>query len=272
MTNLERLQKSPIDFLYIFITDKYLKLIKQYIGKQAYSTIKSKSANQIRLLSTWAVDDKSSYEVYRDKVATLIQQQYGMTPGAILLDLLSGKPVAGKDWKNGVYGIGATPLTTFTQNTDLKVNPSTGALTFKGQELDYSYPTIQDRQTVGFTYSLGGNTYTTKYNTATGQWYANTYGSADTMQFADGSTYTASKGSSVWETISTAMPLIQKLLNWILSLFGSGKTLISSENTLPSQEEFMTDDTQPNIAGFSIVGAILLGSVLLGTMKHNKRK
>lgn len=269
MTNYERLQKSPIDFLYIFATDDYLAKVQKYISKKAANTIRTKRANQATMLYRMAQDLGKSFDALASEVSSLIQQQYGISVGNILLKLLAGEPVAGKDYKKGVYGVGSTPLTTFTQNSNVSVDPTTGKIKLNGTDLSNGYPTMQDRQTVAFTYNIGGNTYTSKLNTATGQWYANTYGTADAMQFADGSTYTASKSSSVWENISTATSLIEKLVTWILSLFGSGnRTLLTADNTLPSQEEYITNDT--NIAGFGIVGAVILGGVLLGTAYKKK--
>lgn len=232
---LADIKKSPINYLYIFAPDTFINAL----GSKTAKIIRQKKANQQQLLKVAAIDNKSTYEVWRDAVYNAIQDQYAMTPAQILVALAEGKDIAGKNWNKGVYGVGAMPQYTFNQNNGVSVDPKTGKIQINYQNLSSQTPIYGNGgQIIGYA-AIGkdGASYTSALSN--GQYYANTYGTESTQQYANGSNFTASGSSNVWETILTYIPMISSILSWILSLFGVNTgNLITYQNTYPSQSEF----------------------------------
>lgn len=263
------IEKSPIDFLYAFVTEDFLGLVAEYISTTAARTIRQKRQYQIKYLTIiYGGADKVNY----DEVRELIKGHYGLTPMQILCKLLQGDTVAGKNWREGVYGVGATKyMDGYASDANLKVDTATGALIDKSTGQRYQGVATYDKKgnITDYTYSLNGGTYTTKYDKSTGKFYANTYGTADNMYYADNSKYSPETASSVWENISTAMPMIENFLNWLSSVMGSfgitGKVATVKE-TVMSQKELSTSVPQGSESGLStaiIAGAALLGGMLI---------
>ena len=269
--NTETIQKSPIDFCYIFVTQDYLTKIAQVFSQKHAVNIKSKYTNAARYISGWGKNNGKTYDEAKQYVRNLIKEQYGYSPEQILIKWANGEMVAGKDYKNGVYGVGATPQLTFNQDASAKVDPTSGAISFGDNSPEALWRTIDtEGKTIEMNYTLGGKTYTSRYNPSTGQFMANTYGDASGMQFANGSEYTASKASSTWENLNTALPMVKDFMSWLASLIKEFVP-ITAANTVPTQSDYYVEDKSTSIAGFGIIGALLLGGVLLGTKRQNKK-
>lgn len=235
---LAQITKSPLDYLYIFAPDSFLKQLGNKVG----GIIRSKRTNQVHLLNRIAVDNGSTYEAYRDAISSAIQDQYGMSPAKILVALAEGKNVAGKNWSKGVYGVGATNTLTKTYATDGSVTVDTAGkimLTSSGKLVEAQTPIYENDTLVGYAATHNGSIYTSVLG-ADGNFYANTVGTATYQKFADGSEYDGSKARSVWESILTYAPYCIQLIQWILSLIPgvNNRTIITPQNTIPSQSEF----------------------------------
>ena len=83
--------------------------------------------------------------------------------------------------------------------------------------------------------------------------------------------------STVWETTELSFDFFQKIINWILSLFGvnsgSDKETLNSENTLPNQQK----DGYTYTTGFGEAGMIALalvagGAILMAPGKKKGKK
>ena len=273
-TTPQDLLNSPIDYLYIFASDtEFLPYIKADKAK----IISKKKANQVKFVNTVAVQNGTTYEAVVQLLFNQIKEQYGLTPGAILTKLSMGENIAGKDWSAGVYGAcGDTHQSTYNQDTTYKVDDATGLMYTGSLESNAGFkikdsagnqviPTeIFDNKgnVCGYSYSVDGKQFSTAYDKKTGKWYADTYSDGTTMQYANGAPYTASSASSVWQNILTSLPELQKFIEWLVSLF-TGNKLITTQNTAPSQKEFVTysgfgSGTLTGIIGLALVGGFLL--------------
>lgn len=281
-TKKDDVLKYPINYLYIFTNDSFIKLVAKYINKKAAQVIAQKAANQRKYLSTVIYDGTADFNsnAYND-FTNAIQEQYGMTPQTILKKLLSGEEVAGKNWKEGVYGIGKTNNTlAFSGNASIMVDSATGKVyeTASGDDIEISGGTPiykrKGKKTIvsGYSYNIDGKTYTTNVN-RDGTFYADSQGDANGTYDAFGNDKGAADFASVWNCVKTCVPMFQKFINWLLSLFG--KTPITQANTQPSQSEFVTEDSGSNtsVASIGIIGTLLIGGALImGMPKTKKRK
>ena len=279
--NSETIKQSPIDFVYIFVTQDYLNAIAKAFSSAHAATIKSKYVNAKRYISGWGKDNNMTFEQAKAEVRSMIIEQYGKTPGEILIAWANGETVQGKNYSSvsGLYGIGETTgQTTFVQNPGASVNPTTGQISFGENTPEALWKTYQningETKTVGFNYTLGGNVYTSRYNPSTGQFVANTYGSAQGMQYANGSTYKASGASSAWENLNTALPIIKDFMSWLAQLVPDvvGKFVpLTTANTVPAQTDYTVTDNKVGVASFGVVGVLLIGGLLLGSKSRKKQ-
>ena len=271
------IKKSPGDFIYAFLTKDGIMTIAKYLGAKKADIIQRKRLCQIQLLRA-AYDGNINY----DEVAGWIQDAYGMTPSEVITGLISGKSIAGKDWRRGVYGIGATPRNNYADNSQYTVDNKTGKLMSDGQYVTGGLPIYQNNANGetyidGYSYLLNGISYTTKLGD-NNSYYANTYGTKDGGFFADGSVFKVSQGSNFWSGLSTYFPLIKTLLDWLLNLlkrlFGidtsdSGEK-ITPEKTVPKQDEFMLEDDKKGM--IPILIAALAGGYLILSSNNKKGK
>ncbi len=272
----EVVRQSPIDFAYIFVTNDYLTAIAQSFGQAKASKIKAKYDNAIRYINGWGKNaGYKDYAAAKQAVRELIQEQYGRTPENILIAWAKGEQVAGVDFSKGVYGIGAEPQLTFNQNSSAMVDATTGKISFGDNSPEAMWKTIdRNGKTLEMNYTFMGNAYTSRYNPSTGEYFANTFGSKDAMQFANGTTYSAKNASSTWENLNTALPAVSNFMQWLANLVSDivGK-FTPIGNVAPEQSDYYTENTGVEVAGFGIVGALLIGGLLIGskTRKKNKR-
>lgn len=273
--NSELIKQCPIEFTYIFVTKDYLSAIARAFSQAHATNIKVKYDNAIRYVSGWGKEQGLDYEAAKKEVYNLIVEQYDKTPYEILVGWAQGKNFAGKDFSKGVYGVGATPQLTFNQDPHATVNPNNGTITWKGVDTspEAMWKTVDtNNKTVEMNYTLGGKTYTSRYNPSTGKFMANTYGTKDAMQYANGTTYKAKNAATTWENINTALPAVSSFMEWLANVVSTvvGKFTPIGQMA-PAQEDYYKE-TSPMQAGLGTVGFVLLGSLLIGTALNSKKK
>lgn len=272
---LQSILKCPTDFLYLWASDGFIaqlgsksKIIKQKKYYQYQSLWKvmvenTNSNNQIEL--------QEVYKSWTDKIAAAIKDIYGMTPAQILEKLAMGQEVAGKNFKKGVYGVGNTPTTSFVQNSNYEVNPTTGQIMAGGGEIGNPTPVYDANGNVGgYSYQVGNMQFQSAYQD--GQFVALSYSNADGVQDANGNSFKASN-ASFWQNANNYMPIVNAVLSWITSIVNSyfpNRTVLTPENTVPVQTEWVEQES--NTGGLIAGGAALVGASLLAMGKRKNKK
>lgn len=294
---LDEVRQQAANYMYVFATEDYLK----YLPKKYAAIIRAKKYNQKKVLALSAEKyygdpstEGQAYKNYVEAVRSGFLENYGMLPGEALVRLAKGETVAGKNYEAGVFGIGATKSATFTgvaiDDKEVKVDPETGQILIDGR----LYPTTQTIYDTKKGDDLGryqqvymdDNNYTfvSQYNKSDRKWYACTWSSGmtgKTYKASNGKETSASKMSSVWESLALAFDgwddwlksVIEQLLG-VNTQAANGEPL-SAKNTLPNQtaDGFVTKDP-----GWTEAGGIMLllaaGGALLtgGLMKSKKSK
>lgn len=276
MKTLADIKKCPIDYLYLWASDEFIsqlgskgKIIKKKRYYQ-YQTLYKAVVENVKKDS--AID--STYDQVTKEIAELIKDTYGLTPGEILVKLAMGEQVAGKDFKNGVFGVGATNSTSFG-GTGVTVDSVTGNLMKSGQVLfdfadadmdNFTFIYGQDGRVSGYSTIVNGTQYQVGVSygddgTVLGFSPAS-YSDSNGVYNPDGSSFN-SKTGSFWQNANNYIPMINKILDWISSIVNSffpNRTYLTTENTVPLQTEWVeeSDNTGLLIAG----GAILAGVIL----------
>lgn len=270
---IEQACEHPENFLYVWTTKAYLSAINS-----KYATIiAQKAANQRKLLMLSA--DKYSggsdnWYLYKAAIENAFKEAYNLTPEQALYKLALGETVAGKNYAAGVFGIGAIKTNTFKgyefNGKQVTVDPETGHMFAGTEDLTGEYPDLIYKNGDKFQLVSEDGKFVSQYNKRDKKWYAKSYA-------FDGKTYSAATGSrissadmdSIWEGIGLSL---QSFIDWLLSLFTSGKEQINEKNTVPNQ----LDDGYVFESGFGEAGAILLalaaGGALIATSKGNKGK
>lgn len=279
---IAQVQKTPAAFMYVFASDKFLACI----SKKYANIIRTKRANQIKLLKLSAekyLKDINKVDQYYSAVKSSFTSMYGMTPLNALVVLAQGGTVAGKNWSKGVFGIGATTNTTFN---DVKLNgqavtcdPDTGHILCGGKDITASgstvYSNVNGKATAYqlFGQSQSGNlTFQSQYDKKTGKYYAYAVSNAESGEMTSASTgkvISGADGGDVWGNI---VMVIQQFIEWLMNLFGKGKTLLNAENTLPSQttDGFTYGSPAPSESSMLLI-ALVAGGALLATSGKGKK-
>lgn len=274
---LSDIKKCPIDYLYLWASDEFISKL----GSKA-RIIKQKKYNQYQSLwKTVVMNNESAsadelqelYQQWTSEIASAIKDTYGYTPGEILVRLAMGQEVVGKNFKNGVYGVGNTPTTSFVQNSSVQVNPLTGVVMQNGLPMQNQTAVYgNDGSVIGYSTQVGGEQYQSYF--VGGQYNALSFSNSDGVQYANGGAFNASN-ASFWQNANNYMPIINSVLSWLTSIVNSffpNRTVLTSENTVPVQTEWVEPEDNTGLwiaGGFAVVGALLL------TMKNpfgGKRK
>lgn len=266
--SLEDVKSKPESFLYVFASDSFCKSL----GTKACNIIVGKRANQRKILLQSAENAGVKMEDYTNAIRDGFVETYGMKPAEALVKLAQGEEVAGKNWAEGVYGVGALYNSQFTQDLNVSVSPETGKILVGGTEAAGQNAIIANNcpnnvQGYSYTDPSTGATYSSRYRKVKKAYYAHLYADKDGNKYLSSGTKASSADGSIWENTFT---ILEKLVNWILSLFGgtsTSTTLISSENTAPSQ----TDGFTTQHAGVSTVGVVLLAALAAGTLLKKKK-
>ena len=272
---------SPASFMYIFATDEFLS----YIEPKYANIIKGKRANQVKILMLSAdkyLGDKKKWTEYGEAIRSAFIEMYGMQPIEALSVLAQGGSVAGKNWSEGVYGIGATANIDFGKSVngasvycnskdghiyagtlDITDESKTVYKTIKGQAIPYQ---LFSRETEGMTFM-------TQYNRTRKQYDAQSYSTSDgEFSARTGAALTGINGGDIWGTI---IMYLERFAEWLISIFvkeEDQKQPITAANTLPSQ----TGDGFVQQAGMSIGAKIALalaagGALLYSTTESGKK-
>ena len=266
--SIDEVKQKPEGFLYVFASDDFCRAI----GTNAGRIIVGKRANQRKILLQSAENAGVDVKVYTDAIRDGFVDIYGITPAEALVKLAQGQEVAGKNWAEGVYGVGALYNTQFTQTPTITVDTQTGKIMNNGVEaagqtaiIGNGYP--NNVQGYSYTDETTGATYSTRYRKVKKAYYAHIYADKDGNKFLSSGVQTSSADGSLWENAYT---LIDKLLNWILSLFGiqTNVDVISEKNTLPSQSDgFVTQEA--GVSPILVAGMVALAA---GTLLNKKGK
>ena len=271
--------EQSANFMYLWADEqKFL----QYIKKEYANNIRVKKANQRKLLLLSAEKYGNTYDEYTTKIRAAFIEQYGMTPADALVVLAQGGEVAGKNWEEGVYGIGALPTTFSGYEIDgqvVTVNAETGAI-FLGAD-DITDPAKDVYSTSGkktivlqrFSKEVNGVVFMSQYYKLKKKYAPKSYSTKDgSFSAKNGAAITAADGASVWGNV---LESIQVFLNWILSLFGANiptKEQLTTENTLPNQKAdgFAQEAGMTDAAGLLLI--LAAGGALVATGGLKKKK
>lgn len=283
--------EHPASFMYVWASDQFLNAIN---AKYA-SVIRMKRANQKKVLMLSAekyLDDYTKVNQYYDAIASAFKEAYDVTPSDALLILAQGGEVAGKNWSEGVYGVGALPTSTFSgittgDGSTVSVDAATGHIFYGNKDItDESKTVYNNVKGKVIAYQLFGKddfgyVYMSQYNKTRKKYYAQTWtdDNGTNHKATNGNIIGASDSASIWGNINLDWDWIKNILNWLLSLFGVtpipevGETkTLSADNTLPNQKA----DGFVQEAGMGEAGMILLalaagGALLAGGVKGKKK-
>lgn len=299
---LDEARKNSAMFLYIFADNTYLS----YIPKKYANIISNKRANQRKLLvlsaqayiNQDAVYGGAEYMQYVNAVKDGFQATYGMSPQDALVKLALGENVAGKNWSEGVYGVGAVDSATF-YGTTITVNPETGHIYNEG--VDCTDTTLNINKDFGgkigtipfqLFATIGDVTYMSEYKRGKKQYFAKSYSNASgKYSAADGKAIESVDAATVFENIQLGtwdfLEFLQQILNFLginINLGGgnssssssssssSQKEQINEENTLPNQQKDGYSQDEPNTLNASaIMAAVAAGALIIGKLMPNRR-
>ena len=284
--------EHPASFMYVWASDQFLNAIN---AKYA-SVIRTKRANQKKVLMLSAdkfLGDYTKVNQYYDAIAAAFKEAYDVTPSEALIILAQGGEVAGKNWSEGVYGVGALPTSTFSgistgDGSTVSVDAATGHIFYGNKDItDESKTVYNNVKGKVIAYQLFGKddfgyVYMSQYNKTRKKYYAQTWtdDNGSNHKATNGNIIGASDGASIWGNITLDWDWIKNILNWLLSIFGItpipevGETkTLSADNTLPNQQA----DGFVQEAGMGEAGMILLalaagGALLAGGIKGGKKK
>lgn len=293
---LEQARSQSANFMYVFASDKFLSLIPQ---KHA-AVIRNKRANQKKLLMLSADEYLGSmdrYSEYVQAVRTGFEETYGMSPAQALEKLALGQEVAGKNWDEGVYGIGELYPTVFKAITIgdqvVSVDKETGHIFVGSEDITDTTKTVygvvkkqaKALQLFSHPQTAEGYIFMSQYNKTGKRYVAKSYAGSDGIvkNGRTGNDVSASESATVWGNIQLGTG---EFLSWVKELLsiigiklpnlditgGNDPEQINATNTLPNQKAdgFVTE------AGIGEAGAILLalagGGLLLASAKKKKSK
>lgn len=254
---LQDVLKSPLDFLYIFATDEFLSKI----DSRSRKIITSKRANQMQLLRS--VVGNNGIDSAAQQIASVIEQNFGYKPGVILMRLADGQAVAGKNWRKGIYGVGDAEGLSFV-GTDISVDPDAGWILQDGLRVSSQTMTINEDGRSTYSATIDGKVYSSQVSGET--YLAGTVvDSEGDITLANGTPGSLSNMQSIWEGINGFLPYIERLINFILSIFGgSNLSYINRSNTIPTQSDgFVDDDASIDWTSLGIFGGIAAAIYLL---------
>lgn len=272
----------PANFLYVWASESFL----QQIDSRSAKIIRGKQANQKKLLYILA-DDKAGeftkYNALLKQVGDSFANQYGMSPKQALVTLAEGGEVADKNWKEGVYGIGATGRSNFANNTNITVDPESGVIMLNGVAQSCTPVYGKNGQVTNQNAIIDGTTYSSFYDKSTKRFYAYEYCPGD----GSGTRYDAGgekilvghMTNSMWQDIlsitSTFGDWILQFLQGIMTLFAGVQVTstsptaapIAAENTTPRQ----SDGFIYNKKGTDL-GILAIGTAAVALLFARRRK
>ena len=277
--SIEQACKHPFNFIYIWADEK--AFLSRIEPKYA-AVIRTKKANENKVIALSAEKYGTTESAYTDAIREAFISDFGMTPAQALVKLAQGETVNGINWAEGVYGIGS--ISKSFKGTDIEVDPKNGYMKKDGKYLPV-YDTVYGEvggKTVAlqqFYYDEAtGKTYMAQYNKTLKKYYAQSYSTADGKMYnASGKEITNKDAGTVWETAELSFDWLQRIIDWILSLFGgtsSNSKTLNADNTLPNQSaDGFVQESGFGEAEVILLGLVAGGAVLAGGMgKKGKKK
>lgn len=268
INNLNKSLHSPQDFLYLFLDQKFLSLID---GNTA-QIITQKRANQIKYLHTLiqetGEDATVNFTKYQTKIEQKLWEDFGKSPQKMLECLANGETIAGKNFKEGVYGVGQIYTPNFV-TSGYTTNTANGKILYNGAEVQNQTPIYalsnNDVQVFGWSaMGVDGNQYQS-YNL--GQGYSayaqSNMNGAITAISASGSG--GANTANVWCQILNYLPMILNIISWLMNL--SSEKFLNARNTRPSQTEWIDTYDQ---RGNTMEKLLLLGALGAGVYMISK--
>ena len=269
--------KHSADFMYLWADEeKFLRYIKSKYANE----IRRKKANQKKLILLSAEKYGKTYEDYTSAIRSAFMEQWDHTPAEALVILAQGGKIAGKNWAEGVYGIGAV-RNNFNgyaiDDKQITVDPTTGHILWGTEDITDESKTVYD--TVKgevipfqlFSKEISTLVFMSQYNKTAKKYGAQSYADGQyTYSAKNGAEITASDNADLWGSIQLSL---QTFIDWLISLFGGDNTKeqISASNTLPSQ----TTDGFVSAGDGGIVeagGGILLALAAAGLIMSGRKK
>lgn len=252
---IEQARENSANFMYIFASEAFLNAIPRSSAK----IIRLKQVNQNKLILLSAEAYGGTREEYVQAISDGFVDTYGCTPYEALITLAQGGQVAGKNWSEGVYGIGS--LSNKFVGSNVTVDPKTGAMSNNGVAMKTTDIITDEVKGKTINYQLfakdeeTGKVYMSQYNKTLKKYYAQTYTTSEGKKYsAYGTAISNADSGTVWESIFMSL---QTFLDWLISLFsgeGTNKEQLSADNTLPNQKT----DGFVYQSGFGEAGTILL--------------
>lgn len=252
--------KNSIAYLYIFrnftipgTTETYL----QWLGQKTAYIIDGKGKNQEQLVKNVAKDSKLTETELYEKIRAKIEEEYGMGPYEILMRLALGETIAGKNFVQGTYGIGAVAPN--VAPAGCTVDPSTGKIISNTNFIKTQYPLwgnvevngVKTTALLGYTAVNNGTTITSAFNPTQNKYQLYSVGSETAQQKADGTAFNNSQSSNIWATMGTYLPFIGMILQLLMGLLTGFKNINSSwgtsgllggYTTYPCQKDYLDTD------------------------------
>lgn len=277
---IEQAKQHPADFMYIWADENNFL---RYINKKYASIIRVKKANQRKLLLLSAEKYGTTLDAYTSAIREAFVETYGQTPASALVILAQGGEIAGKNWSEGVFGIGALP-TSFSNyeinGQAVTVDATTGAIMLGAQDITDASKDVytkSGKKTIvyqRFSKDMSGVRFMSQYS-KTQKKYAPRTWSDDHGSYSarTGKTVSASDGASIWGNV---LESLQVFVNWILSLFGVSvpeRETLNTENTLPNQKEdgFVQESGLLDATGLLLILAAGGALVATGGLKVGKK-
>ena len=243
----KKILDNPQNYMYIFASERFLEMLDRASAEK----IAVKRQYQVQLVTN-ACGGNNNYDAAKEELRQAMIDLYGMTPAQALVNLAQGKEVAGKNWAQGIYGVGAIggKQNTFTGTvgTTVAVDAETGAIMMDGAVVSSDANRIigsnkKNGYTEGYSYTdSNGNTYTSYYDKITKKYYCNTRSTADGKVYrADGKEGSQADMSSIWSgVISELTDMLKNVIEKLFNL-GTDQTVLPSVGEVaPSQSDGFT--------------------------------
>lgn len=270
---------SPASFMYVWADDqKFLP----YIEARHREIIRGKKKNQVKILMLSAdkyLKDPNRWTEYAEAIKKAFIDAFGMTPFNALCVLAEGGTVAGKNWNEGVYGVGSLYTSEFSgyeiNGQKVIVDPTDGRILKGSVDItDASKDVIGAGGKITDRYSRGESvTFHSHYYKIKKAWYAQSW-SDDNGEFSarTGNAISSIDSSDIWSDIEM---LLNKFVEWLTSLFVKDedkKEPITAENTLPSQKGDGFVQQAGMSTGAKIALALAAGGALLYSTTTSGKK
>lgn len=273
---LSSIKQCPIDFLYLWASDDFISQLgskSKIISKKKYNQYQTLWKTMVENVGgKTAAEYQEIYKQWTSEIAQAIQDTYGKTPAEILQLLAMGEEVLGKNFRKGVYGVGDAAQYTFSQDSNVTVDSSTGKILVGGTAVEATPIYGQGGQITGYSYVAGGNQYQSSYNGSS--YVAFSYSNSDGVQTANGGAFNASQ-AGFWQNAQNYLPIIESVLSWVSSIVNAyfpNRTVLTEQVTVPQQTEWVDKDTSGTSRLLIAGGLAAVGLVLAASDKPKKTK